>query len=160
MAVSLKKPVKVDLSKPDLPPKVREYTSVHILDEEETIHKSSASVSADVSDVIPSRSELPDSSEVLETVNKHKLKRIFIAFLPVLIGVVLIAFFAVYLRYLPDMLSAIAPDDSDHVESTVSIIYDLWDFISTSPIIVISLLLSAIGLIGRCCRNITKWGGD
>lgn len=152
MAVSLKKPVKVDLSKPDLPPRLREYTPVHVLDEEETIHKSSASVSADVSDVIPSRSELPDSSEVLETVNKHKLKRIVIAFLPILIAVALISFFVVYLRYLPDLLSSLAPDDSDQVESIVSIIYDLLDFIFTNPIIAISLFLSAIGLVHRCIR--------
>lgn len=39
MAVSLKKPEKVDLSKPECPPKMREYTPVHILDEEETIVK-------------------------------------------------------------------------------------------------------------------------
>ena len=40
MAVSLKKPAKVDLSKTD-PPKIREYTPIHLLDEEETILKCS-----------------------------------------------------------------------------------------------------------------------
>lgn len=39
MAVSLKKREKVDLSKPDTPPKLREYTPVHLLDEEETIQR-------------------------------------------------------------------------------------------------------------------------
>lgn len=39
MAVSLKKSIKVDLSKPELPPKVREYTPVHLMDEEESIQK-------------------------------------------------------------------------------------------------------------------------
>lgn len=39
MAVSLKKSIKVDLSKPELPPKVREYTPAHLMDEEESIQK-------------------------------------------------------------------------------------------------------------------------
>lgn len=39
MAVSLKKSIKVDLSKPELPPNVREYTPVHLMDEEESIQK-------------------------------------------------------------------------------------------------------------------------
>lgn len=39
MAVSLKKSVKVDLSKPELPQKVREYTPVHLMDEEESIQE-------------------------------------------------------------------------------------------------------------------------
>ena len=37
MAVSLKKPEKVDLSKPDIPRKLPEYTPVYLIDEEETI---------------------------------------------------------------------------------------------------------------------------
>ena len=39
MAVSLKKSVKVDLSKPELPQKMREYTPIHLMDEEESIQK-------------------------------------------------------------------------------------------------------------------------
>lgn len=37
LSVSLKKPPKVDLSKPELPRKLPEYTPVHLIDEEETI---------------------------------------------------------------------------------------------------------------------------
>lgn len=39
MAVSLKKPEKVSLEKSELPPKVREYTPIHLIDEEETIQR-------------------------------------------------------------------------------------------------------------------------
>ena len=39
MAVSLKKSVKVNLSKPDLPQEMREYTPIHLMDEEETIRE-------------------------------------------------------------------------------------------------------------------------
>lgn len=39
MAVSLKKPEKVGLEKTELPPKVRECTPVHLIDEEETIKR-------------------------------------------------------------------------------------------------------------------------
>ena len=39
MAVSLKKPQKVDLSKPENPPPIREYTPVHLIDEESTIQR-------------------------------------------------------------------------------------------------------------------------
>lgn len=39
MAVSLKKPEKVSLEKTELPPKVRECTPVHLIDEEETIQR-------------------------------------------------------------------------------------------------------------------------
>lgn len=39
MAVSLKKPEKVSLEKPELPPKVREFTPVHLIDEDETIQR-------------------------------------------------------------------------------------------------------------------------
>lgn len=37
MAVSLKKCETVDLSKPEIPPKIREYTPEHLIDEAETI---------------------------------------------------------------------------------------------------------------------------
>lgn len=40
MAVSLKKSTKVDLSKSEPPQKMREYTPVHLTDEEESIQKS------------------------------------------------------------------------------------------------------------------------
>lgn len=39
MAVSLKKPEKVSLEKTELPPKVRECTPVHLIDEEETMQR-------------------------------------------------------------------------------------------------------------------------
>ena len=60
MAVSLKKSVKVDLSKPELPQKMREYTPIHLMDEEETIKKSTT----DTDIVSPTSSETESQTDI------------------------------------------------------------------------------------------------
>lgn len=60
MAVSLKKSVKVDLSKPELPQEMREYTPIHLMDEEETIKKSTT----DTDIVSPTSSETESQTDI------------------------------------------------------------------------------------------------
>lgn len=78
MAVSLKKPSKVDLSKPVLPRQLPEYTSVHLIDEEETIKNSSSATSIPHAHDIVTVSEEPNFLDHKNDFKHHGLNPLFI----------------------------------------------------------------------------------
>ena len=78
MAVSLKKPIKVDLSKPVLPRQLPEYTPVHLIDEEETIKNSPSVTSIPHAHDIVTVLEEPNSfSDHKNDFKHHGLTRLF-----------------------------------------------------------------------------------
>ena len=161
MAVSLKKRVKVDLSKPELPQKVREYTPVHLMDEEETIKKPLTET-----EVFPpcSSESVIQADDVTELVRQVNLGRntgfmgfrfsrgLIIAF-SVLGSLGLCLFLVSLLFTLPDLLSAILPYDGE-----VGDIGSIMRSVSTHPIVILSVILGCVGFLVRCIKKILDVG--
>lgn len=145
MAVSLEKRIKVDLSKPELPQKMREYTTIHLMDEEETIkepvteivsHQSSESVRQVDDEAIPNHTHSESG---------NKLTIAFYIFGPL----VLCAGSFFILRFvLPNMLDFIGVTDG--IEADVVLIFRS---LSTNPLIILGLIFSCVGATVRGIRK-------
>lgn len=161
MAVSLKKRVKVDLSKSELSQKMREYTPVHLMDEEETIKKSvtETEISAPCSSEPVMQDD--DVTETARQVNvevdtdfvRFKFGRGLIVAFIVLGSLGLCAFLVSLLFTLPDLLSWLLPSDGVYGD-----IGSIMRAVSTSPIVILGVVLGCIGLSVRCIRKILDVG--
>lgn len=161
MAVSLKKRAKVDLSKPELPQKVREYTPVHLMDEEETIKKPVTET-----ETFPTCSSEPvmqadDVTEPVRQVNvevdtdfvRFRFSRGLIVAFSVLGSLGLCLFLVSLLFTLPDLLSAMLPSDA-----VVGDIGSIMRTVSTHPMVILSMVLGCVGLSVRFIRKFLDVG--
>lgn len=166
MAVSLKKPDKVDLSKPEISRKLPEYTPIHLIDEEETIKSLSEPPKAvDLEIIKPDEIPAPlmDETDIdLECSDRetHKIKIDFARIGFILSGfAVAVALVALIINILCVSIDIdAAPDEVslsiDFIFSTVS---DCFNWLLNSPLFMLLLGLSMFGLLIRTVRNITKF---
>lgn len=134
MAVSLKKSTKVDLSKSELPQKMREYTPVHLMDEEETIKKSAAD--ADI--ILPPISETESQTDTKDDVHckSSKLGRSLTKVFYVLSPLIMCAGSIFLLYALPNMLASVCPTDELEGE-----FFSIVRSVFTSPIVSLMLVI-------------------
>lgn len=162
MAVSLKKPVKVDLSKPDLPRKLPEYTPIHLINEEETITKNDdrAPPKSNISSVAP-KSNIPvvDCSG-FDPSTMVSLKQI--SFKPVLkyaaLGLLVLLLVAATIFIIVSTSEQISLDDiSSASQSIFTFVFEVYKVVFSNPacllIMGISALLTAIRLVQRTFRR-------
>lgn len=160
MAVSLKKPSTVDLSKPDLPRELPSYTPIHLIDEEETIKSRPVPPPLTVIDTLEVKETYINFSKSDLEAKPVKLKnheRFTVA-----VGVVTL--FAVVLSLVFLILAFIG--SNNHIESSseylavfdvfFSILSDTFRWILNSPlcllIIGVSLFISFISMFNRIFR--------
>ena len=149
MAVSLKKSVKVDLSKPELPQKMREYTPIHLMDEEETIKKTAA----DTNIVSPpsSETESQTDTEVDTCCKSSKLGRCLMKAFCVLSPLIACAVSIFSLYALPNMLASVCPTDGLEGE-----IFSIVKSVFTNPIVALMLIILWLSVFVRNIRKVGK----
>ena len=163
MAVSLKKRVKVDLSKPELTQKVRKYTPVHLMDEEETIKQPLTET-----EVSPPCSSDPviQADDVTELVRQVKIGSVagFVGFrfsrgliivFGVLGAILAFAFILLFCYFAPRIVSAILFQGS---ETDGQSFIDAFDNIYKSPFFLFMLLLSVVLFWVRCIKKFLDVG--
>lgn len=160
MPVSLNKPEKVDLSKPESPRKLPEYTPIHLIDEEETIvNRPPRVVHSDVrlqveksqSDGIVSNSTPKDVGEI----QPHSRKRMIIGI--VLAVAVVLAVSLIFLN-LPDNFFQ---EISKAFEDSRGIFDDFFSFITSNSLIIAIFVASSIAfsihLFRKVLGTFTRW---
>lgn len=159
MAVSLKKPSKVDLTKPDLPRKLPECTPIHLIDEEETIKHRSTHVENEV------QIRLHHSDEedrkiwdlCFEFLRRNQIKRIIgIVILVVFVLAVLIAL-VVFLVNNVHVEQSPSSDASAEFKDFFSVVFEAFGYIFNSPVCLFFLGISFIGIFCRLVRSILKF---
>lgn len=130
MAVSLKKSTKVDLSKSELPQKMREYTPVHLMDEDETIKKTVTNT-----DIISSPSSEPESQSDACCEHSKFRRSLMTAFY--VLGPLIMCAGSIFLLYaLPNMLASVCPTDELEGE-----IFSIVQSFSANPIFALILII-------------------
>lgn len=158
MSVSLKKPEKVDLSKPELPRKLPEYTPIHLIDEEETMVNRPPRVESSDVHLLVEKSQsdgiVSDSTpkDVCEN-QPHSRKGITIG---IAFAVVVLASLLIWLNFPSDAFQEL----SKFVEEWQDI-FDLFSFIYSFPIVHLLLVISFVGISIYTFRKVlgtfTRW---
>ena len=157
MAVSLKKPEKVDLSKPESPRKLPEYTPIHLIDEEETIvNRPSSAVRSDVrlqaligkiqSDEIISDS-IPKEVDENQPYNRKRM----------IIGIVL----AVAVVLAVSLILLNLQELSKFFEDSRGVFDDVFSFITSNSLIIAifsaSFIAFGVHLLRKVLGTFTRW---
>lgn len=159
MSVSLKKPEKVDLSKPELPRKLPEYTPIHLIDEEETIINRPPRVAHSDVHLRVEKSQsyviVSDSNpKEVDEIQPHNRKRIIIG---IVLAVTVVLAVSLILLNLPDNffqeLSKVLEGSRD--------IFDVFFFLSSNSLFMLLLAISSvvigIHLFRKVLGTFTRW---
>ncbi len=133
MAVSLKKPSKVDLTKPDLPRKLPEFTPIHLIDEEETIKSLSAPC--------PSSDPTPD----IEIKHDRVFHIAFSAVIGVAVLAILIALVFLFINNLPNITPS--EETAPTLKDLFSEVSAAFDYIINSPVFLLFLLYQLLRFV-------------
>lgn len=164
MSVSLKKPERANLSKPSATRKLPEYTPVHLIDEDETIkNRPARSTAPNKRDIQPKvRSCTPvHIRDEQETINprsvselrqyeneRRKQKKWYVLAWFGAVALVILVCVAVF------VLVANLPLDMAAVEYFFSVVTSFLGYLLGSPIFILLLSLSALGLAVNCIKRI------
>lgn len=164
MAVPLKKPEKVDLSKPELPRKLPEYTPIHLIDEEETIKSRPVSTKPfDLETSEPDEAPAPQINKIdidLECSDlefHRKNLDISSIIFNIVFFAVCIAFIALIIFFILTENVPVSVDSSNPFEVVFSIVSAFLNWIIHSPVCSIIFAVSLLMLLVRSLKNITHF---